>query len=423
MVFSPHCDDETLGAGGFINAAVRAGADVRVVMMTNGDGFEVAAAWHYKQIRITTALLRKFALARQTETIKADAALGVPRSHITFLGFPDQGLAVLWNSNWSRSKPYFSRFTGCDHNPYEDSSHCGQPYCGAAVLSDVEQCLTRFKPDLVLLPHPNDDHPDHWATSSFVRAAIADLSRRAEASGNGSRTHAADWAREMRCQFYVVHHGDWPVPQGYHPRVRLAPPFSLAHTDTRWSEFPLTAGEEQAKHLAVDQYRSQIAVTGRFLMSFVRRTECYGSIAPARIRVSSSPRPSVMIEESPLSDTFIRAVEPGGNIRAIRAGQKGDDVSFWVEVRGMVSPRVSYTLRLKNAAGPVGSSLYATVRAGRLKTDIPGAAAHAARNEIEVSMPLSQLANRHDWFVAADSRLPYMSIDHAGWREFHVTGS
>src|SRR6266508_4539922 len=39
MVFSPHPDDETLGAGGLIQRVLRVGGAVKVVFMTSGDGF------------------------------------------------------------------------------------------------------------------------------------------------------------------------------------------------------------------------------------------------------------------------------------------------------------------------------------------------------------------------------------------------
>src|SRR5437764_4809009 len=44
LVLAPHCDDETLGAGGYMAMAARLGARVRVVMLTNGDGFPLAAS-------------------------------------------------------------------------------------------------------------------------------------------------------------------------------------------------------------------------------------------------------------------------------------------------------------------------------------------------------------------------------------------
>ncbi len=39
MIFSPHPDDESLGAGGLIQRVLKAGGKVKVVFMTSGDGF------------------------------------------------------------------------------------------------------------------------------------------------------------------------------------------------------------------------------------------------------------------------------------------------------------------------------------------------------------------------------------------------
>ena len=37
LVFSPHPDDETIGAGGYIAQSIENGADVRIVLVTDGD--------------------------------------------------------------------------------------------------------------------------------------------------------------------------------------------------------------------------------------------------------------------------------------------------------------------------------------------------------------------------------------------------
>jgi hypothetical protein len=41
LVVAPHPDDETLGAGGLIQRVRHAGGAVKVVFMTNGDGYPV----------------------------------------------------------------------------------------------------------------------------------------------------------------------------------------------------------------------------------------------------------------------------------------------------------------------------------------------------------------------------------------------
>src|SRR5947209_5243916 len=44
LVFAPHPDDETLGAAGLMREARLRHDPVRVVILTNGDGFRVSAA-------------------------------------------------------------------------------------------------------------------------------------------------------------------------------------------------------------------------------------------------------------------------------------------------------------------------------------------------------------------------------------------
>src|SRR5512137_2118624 len=50
LIFAPHCDDETLGSGGLIQAAVQAGIDVQVVIATNGDGYRFATSEEFKKL-------------------------------------------------------------------------------------------------------------------------------------------------------------------------------------------------------------------------------------------------------------------------------------------------------------------------------------------------------------------------------------
>ena len=44
LVVAPHPDDESLGAGGIIQAALAGGGRVHVLFMTNGDGYPEAVA-------------------------------------------------------------------------------------------------------------------------------------------------------------------------------------------------------------------------------------------------------------------------------------------------------------------------------------------------------------------------------------------
>src|SRR5262249_9351106 len=118
VVFAPHCDDEMLGCGGLLQQAVKAGAQVKVVMLTNGDGFRVAVERQFRSIRVGPADYVRFAGVRQSESFAALDKLGVKRSDVVFLGYPDRGLASLWGENWPPDRPYTSLYTRAAQCPY-----------------------------------------------------------------------------------------------------------------------------------------------------------------------------------------------------------------------------------------------------------------------------------------------------------------
>src|SRR5437773_3084051 len=97
----------------------------------------------------------------------------------------------------------------------------------------------------------------------------------------GSRR--TDWALRARVHCYLVHRGDWPVPQGRHVTARLVPPASLLNLDTRWESLPLSPEAIAAKDQALHAYGSQMAVMARFLHSFIRRNELFGVLSAGEL--------------------------------------------------------------------------------------------------------------------------------------------
>lgn len=80
LVLAPHQDDESLGCGGLIAAAIQAGRRVHVVFVTDG------SASHSGSLRYPP---RSLAGLRANEAREALAVLGVPPSQVTFLDLPD----------------------------------------------------------------------------------------------------------------------------------------------------------------------------------------------------------------------------------------------------------------------------------------------------------------------------------------------
>jgi len=125
LVLAPHPDDEIFGCGGALALYVQLGAQVDVVVVTDGTGFSVDD--ERQQVRLT----------RQQETVQALRQLNI--SSVKFLDFPDRSLA-------------------------------GHPGLVQAVLDQI----LNSKPQVVLAPSPQEIHPDH---SGLARAAIAALSQ------------------------------------------------------------------------------------------------------------------------------------------------------------------------------------------------------------------------------------------------------
>jgi LmbE family N-acetylglucosaminyl deacetylase len=82
VVFSPHYDDETLGAGGTIIRKRRLGAEVHLVFMTDGS-------------RSHASVMDgpRLSAVRRAEALKAARELGVPDSHVRFLELPETRMA------------------------------------------------------------------------------------------------------------------------------------------------------------------------------------------------------------------------------------------------------------------------------------------------------------------------------------------
>jgi LmbE family N-acetylglucosaminyl deacetylase len=100
VVFAPHPDDEVIACAGIIQQALGRGARVKVVAITNGDGFPAAAAG------VTHKLINQlgpddfFALSRlrQAESRNALEILGGKADDLILLGYPDGDLGNLYHS-------------------------------------------------------------------------------------------------------------------------------------------------------------------------------------------------------------------------------------------------------------------------------------------------------------------------------------
>jgi len=264
LFFSPHPDDESLAAGGLIYRLVRAGDAVRVVFMTNGDGYPWAAQEDFHLKKPTDADYLALGELRQREALAAAQRLGLAKRHVSFLGFPDGGLAELWRAHWSRTHPYTSPYTKEDSPPYAGAVDPDVDYDGQDLTSVIARLLRDFRPTVVIMPHPYDTHLDHAHTSYFVTEAVEALEARRVLP------------KDLLILTYLVHDPFWPPAPG--TSTDLPPPSASRVPDTVWAQVKLTPAEVAAKDEALARYRSQVEVMADLFHRFQRENELFGRV-------------------------------------------------------------------------------------------------------------------------------------------------
>src|SRR5262245_24268596 len=145
LVLAPHPDDETLATGGLLQRALRAGAGVRVLFVTNGDNNPWPQRVVERRWRLGAPERVRWGERRCSEALAALRYLGVAADHARFLGYPDQGLTRLL-------------LTGEE-----------------TLLDTLAEELLAWRPTLLVTPSVQDLHPDHSALAVFVRFACARL--------------------------------------------------------------------------------------------------------------------------------------------------------------------------------------------------------------------------------------------------------
>ena len=431
LVFAPHPDDETLGAAGLMRQARLRGDDVRVVILTNGDAFRISAAQEFREVVVSSQDFVRYAYLRQAEARTALGVLGIPADHVHFLGYPDRGLMPMWTSHWTPDSPVASAYTRADHNPYNDAATLNGPYCGEGLLDDIKHQMLAEQPTDVYVTHPNDDHPDHAAASVFVRTALEQL-----------RASGVPWAKSAHLHYYLVHRGDWPIPQGLHEDAALLPPGQMASLDTHWAALPLTKRDTQKKYAAIKRYRSQVLASSRFLFSFARRNELFGTVgdngnAPGlvrvpdgRFRMDGDPKDwagLTPITLDPAGDSVMRAFQASGDIVRLFACRDSKYLYLRLDTARPLSPQVAYTLTLRpivtGAAQPETQALTITPGVSGRRLPLPGVVGgtYAWRGTLlEAAVPLANVALAHPQpdetlYVMGQTRFADLEIDRTGF--------
>jgi LmbE family N-acetylglucosaminyl deacetylase len=418
LIFSPHPDDETLGCAGLIQQATSKGVPIHVVMLTNGDGFRVAVERQFRQLQVQPSDYVQFASVRQQEVRKALMPLGIERDNITFLGYPDRGLLSLWNHNWSADKPYTSPYTRANSSPYSVGYRKNAVYCGQGLLNDLKEILRERKPTDVYVTHPSDDHIDHTAASSFVTLALEELKREDKAFV------------DCKLHYFLIHRGDWPAPQGMYKTDSLVPPSEMVSLDTVWKTRPLTPAQVERKSESILSYESQTSVMKKFLTSFARSTEIYGTLKAAPVPEVSNGKikldgdvsewesiPAAALD--PVNDNLLRDFQGGGDVRAIYACHDSSNLYLRIETHEPVSDRVEFQLGVRyfgeQKREEAGGSFTVTVKPG---SSVSPADVREASDStrLEIAIPLRKLGYTGHFALNVDSFFAGIQVDRTGYR-------
>lgn len=145
LVFAPHPDDESIGAGSLLAYVAARDAFVRVVFLTSGENNPWPQRAARRRWRITARDRQDWARTRRSEARHALLDLGVAPQNATFLGYPDDGLA--------RTDE-------------------------ATLIRAVAAIIEEFGPTLLVVPSNDDLHPDHRAAYRAIMKALGVVSAR-----------------------------------------------------------------------------------------------------------------------------------------------------------------------------------------------------------------------------------------------------
>src|SRR5947199_104257 len=133
MLIAPHPDDEALACSVILQQAVRAGAAIRVVYVTDGDDNPWPQRAVERRWSLSASDRKRWGKLRRSEALAALGVLDIHPADVQFLALPDQGLTDLLLRDCNRA------------------------------LTRLIQVIDDWSPTDILAPSLSDIHPDHNA--------------------------------------------------------------------------------------------------------------------------------------------------------------------------------------------------------------------------------------------------------------------
>ena len=276
LVIAPHPDDEVLGAGGLMQRVKSTGGTVRVVYLTDGDGYPEGVKEEDHVEAPTAKDYLGYGKQRRREARAALVRLGLADAFQTFLGFPDGGLCRLTREYWSdRRAAYRSPYTRLNRPPKGEMLRPATQYRGEDLSQELALIIGDFNPTMIAVPRREDQHADHCAAWYFLNDALNDV----------RRVHPEFTTDEIN---YIVHFNTWPFEDD---GPALEPPPGLRGGASGWMRLALTPAETRSKRQALRRFTTQMHVMDWFLDGFARSNEVFSRPRPFRVILPSRRSP------------------------------------------------------------------------------------------------------------------------------------
>ena len=145
MLIAPHPDDESLACSVILRQAVRAGAAIRIVYVTDGENNPWPQRVLERRWRLSASDRKRWGKLRRAEALAALRVLDIQPGDVRFLALPDQGLTSLLLRD-----------------------------CYGA-LTPLTRVIDDWSPTDIFAPALSDIHPDHNAVAVMMRLILADF--------------------------------------------------------------------------------------------------------------------------------------------------------------------------------------------------------------------------------------------------------
>lgn len=355
LVVAPHPDDESLGAGGLIHMAVKEGKQVKVVLVTNGDCFTRGVEAYQYQIKPRPYTYIQYGEDRQRETLNALNELGIKNNDVIFLGFPDKGIADLWQNGWS-SVARHSICTLKDAVPYANSYQEGAPFTAYQLQKEMVDILEQYQPTSIIVTDSSDVNSDHYGSSNFLILSLLTAEQKMVNF-------------EPKVFTYVIHSGYWQTMPIVRPLDKTVnPPKYFLVQGYKWYSLSLSQEAKNDKAKAISYYHTQETVMPQFLQNFERPNELFNLLSvPEATKLSATVNLNGFlietVKESPVAyapqgNSELRMINGGAYIEKLYAGSSEHSLFLCITTAGKPKEGTVFVVNMIcfDAKGSVHSS-------------------------------------------------------------------